>query len=307
MDLSIGDMARATGLGVKTIRYYSDIGLVPEVRRTAAGYRRYDEQSLALLELVRILRDLGLDIAGIRRVTDRQADLEKLAAMQADAIDLQIHQLALRRAVLRAIARGISDPREVQRMSAFANASADEARRMTEEFIASVFAGHEDDPFAARMRAAVPVLAESPSGAQIDAWIDLAGLVSDPDFRARVRQMVIDGERERATRRISETDEATQRAGTVLVERAGAAITDGISPSSTAAVAIVDEVGALFAAAAGREDSPAYRVELAQTMEKFSDPRVEQYWRLIGVINGWEPRASLMPAYEWFIAALRAT
>jgi hypothetical protein len=177
---------------------------------------------------------------------------------------------------------------------------------MTEEFIASVFAGHEDNPFAARMRAALPVLAESPTGAQIDAWIDLAGLVSDPDFRARVRQMVIDGERERATQRISETDAATQKAATVLVERVGAAITAGVSPSSPAAVPIVDEVAALFAAAAGREDGPAYRVELAHTMEKFSDPRVEQYWRLIGVINGWEPQATLIPAYEWFIAALRA-
>jgi DNA-binding transcriptional MerR regulator len=307
MDLSIGEVARLTGLGVKTIRYYADIGLVPETRRSAAGYRRYDEHGLARVELVRILRDLGLDLAGIRRVTDRRTSLEAIAAAHADAIDLQIHQLALRRAVLRAIARGISDPKEVQRMTTFAKASADEARRITEEFIASVFAGHEENPFAARMRAALPVLPESPTSAQIDAWIDLAGLVGDPDFLARVRQMVIEGERERATQHISDTDAATQRAGTVLVERAFAAIRTGVSPSSPEAVATVDDVTALFAAAVGREDSPAYRAELAQLMETFSDPRVERYWQLIGVINGWEPQASLIPAYEWFIAALRAT
>jgi hypothetical protein len=38
----------------------------------------------------------------------------------------------------------------------------------------------------------------------------------------------------------------------------------------------------------------------------FSDRRVERYWRLIGVINGWPQRPSLMPAYEWFMAALGA-
>jgi DNA-binding transcriptional MerR regulator len=306
MDLSIGDVARLTGLGVKTIRYYSDIGLVPEARRSPAGYRRYDEQGLARLELVRILRDLGIDLAGIRPVINRRTSLDDIAAAHADAIDLQIHQLRLRRAVLRAMARGISDPKEVRRMTAFAKASADEARRITEEFVASVFAGHEENPFAARMRSALPVLAESPTDAQIDAWIELASLVSDPDFLSRVRQMVVEGERERATQHISETDAATQRAGAVLVARAGAAMSAGISPSSPEAAATVKEVTRLFAGAAGREDSPAYRTELAQKMEMFSDRRIDRYWRLIAVINGWEPQANLMPAYEWFMAALGA-
>jgi DNA-binding transcriptional MerR regulator len=62
MDLSIGDVARLTGLPVKTIRYYADIGLVPEASRTKASYRRYDEAGLARLELVHALRDLGLDL-----------------------------------------------------------------------------------------------------------------------------------------------------------------------------------------------------------------------------------------------------
>lgn len=307
MDLSIGEVARLTGLGVKTIRYYSDIGLVPEARRSPAGYRRYDEQGLARLELVRILRDLGIDLAGIRPVINRRANLDDIAAAHADAIDVQIHQLRLRRAVLRAMARGISDPKEVRRMTTFAKASADEARRVTEEFVVSVFAGREENPFAARMRAALPVLADSPTDAQIDAWIELAALVSNPDFLSRVRQMVVEGERERARQHISETDAATQRAGAALVARAGAAMSAGIAPSSPEAAATVNEVTTLFAAAAGREDSPAYRTELAQKMETFSDPRIDRYWRLIAVINGWEPQDNLMPAYEWFMAALRAT
>jgi hypothetical protein len=33
---------------------------------------------------------------------------------------------------------------------------------------------------------------------------------------------------------------------------------------------------------------------------------VEQYWQLIGVINGWPVAPSLVPLYEWFPVALRA-
>ncbi len=56
---------------------------------------------------------------------------------------------------------------------------------------------------------------------------------------------------------------------------------------------------------AGRTDSRAYRAELAQQLAAFSDARVERYWQLIGVINGWPESPSLMPAYEWFIAVLK--
>src|ERR1700730_10313259 len=213
MELSIGDVARLTGLSGKTLRYYSDLGLVTAVSRTDAGYRRYDEAGVARLELIHALRDLGLDLPSIRRVTDRQTKIEEVARAHADAIDLHIHQLTWRRAVLRAIARGVTDPEDVQRMTAFAEASAEESRRIMEEFLDSVFADHQGNPFAERMRSALPVLPDDPSAEEVDAWVELARLVHDSAFRARIREMVVEGERQRAASGISETDEATQQAG----------------------------------------------------------------------------------------------
>lgn len=306
MDISIGELARLTGLPVKTVRYYSDIGLAPEAERSPSGYRRYDEAGLARIELVRTLRDLGFDLATIRRLLERQAGLAEVAGAHADAIDLHIRQLKLRRALLRAIARRDSRPEEVQRMSAFARTSADEAGRIMEEFIASVFADHPDDPFAARMRGALPELPEEPSDAQIDAWVELAGLVGDPGFRARVRQMVDEGARVRSERDIFDTDEVTQRAGAAVAERAGAALAAGIAPDSPEATPIVDELVGLFASAAHKADDAGYRAELAWYLETFSDARVERYWQLIGIINGWPQRPSLTPVYRWFTEALRA-
>ena len=307
MELSIGEVARLTGLSVKTIRYYSDLGLVPAVDRTDAGYRRYDEAGVARLELIHALRDLGLDLASIRRVTDRQTEIEDVARAHADAIDTHIHQLTLRRAVLRAIARGITDPEEVQRMTAFAEASAEESRRIMEEFLDFVFADHQSNPFAERMRSALPALPDEPSAEQIDAWVELARLVHDSAFRARIREMIVEGERQRAASGISETDEATQQAGQAVVDRAGAAVARGVATDSAEAHGIVNEVVALFAAAASRKDSPEYRRALAHQLATFSDPRAERYWQLIGVINGWPAQPSMMRTYEWFMAALDAS
>ncbi len=304
MDFSIGEVARLTGLPIKTIRHYSDIGLVAAVSRTDAGYRRYDEAGLARLELIHALRDLGMDLANIRRVTDRETGIEEVSRAHADAIDLHIQQLTLRRAVLRAIARGVTRPEEVRRMTALAQASAEESRRIMEEFLDSIFSGHQDNPFAQRMRSALPVLPEEPTAEQIDAWVELAGLVQDSAFRTRIREMIVEGERQRAASGITETDEATQRAGQLLVDRASSAVSDGVATDSAEALAIVNEVVPLFAAAADRKDSPEYRSELAHQLATFSDRRVERYWQLIGLLNGWPAQPSLMRPYEWFMAAL---
>jgi DNA-binding transcriptional MerR regulator len=307
MELSIGQVARLTGLSVKTIRHYSDLGLVPAVNRTDSGYRRYDEAGVARLELIHALRELGLDLQSIRRVTEHRTKIEEVASAHADAIDVHIQQLMLRRAVLRAIARGITDPEEVQRMTAFAEASAEESRRIMEEFLDSIFADHQGNPFAERMRSAPPVLPDEPSAEQVDAWVELARLVHDSAFRARIRAMIVEGERQRAASGISETDEATQQAGQAVVDRAGAALSNGVATDSAEAHAIVNEVVPLFAAAARKKDSPEYRRALAHQLATFSDARAERYWQLIGVINGWPAQPSVMRPYEWFMAALDAS
>ncbi len=95
MDLSIGQMAHLSDLPVKTIRYHSEMGIVPEASRTPAGCRPYDGAGPARLELVRALRDLGLDLAAIKQVMNRRQALAEVARSHADAIDASIHQLTL--------------------------------------------------------------------------------------------------------------------------------------------------------------------------------------------------------------------
>src|SRR5688500_9906213 len=191
--MNIGELSRLTGLSVKTIRYYSDVGLVPETDRSHANYRRYDHTSLVRLEFVRTLRELGLDLATIRRVLDRGEDLTALAADHAEAISVQRRVLRLRRAALRADARRDPSPEELDRMTRIAQAGADERRRIVEEFFDSIFTGVPETPqsaeFAARMRSVSADLPDDPTDEQVDAWIELAELLRQTDFKDRLREM----------------------------------------------------------------------------------------------------------------------
>ena len=60
--MKIGALAARSGLPVKTLRYYEDLGLLPAIGRTEGGYRLFSEQSLRRLEFIRRLKTLGLSL-----------------------------------------------------------------------------------------------------------------------------------------------------------------------------------------------------------------------------------------------------
>lgn len=82
--LTIGALARLTGVPVKTIRNWSEQGLLPPAARTPAGYRLYGADAPARLEIVRSLRDLGIGLAAIRSVLHRECTVAETAAPRWD-------------------------------------------------------------------------------------------------------------------------------------------------------------------------------------------------------------------------------
>ncbi|TCO51568.1 DNA-binding transcriptional MerR regulator [Kribbella antiqua] len=174
MDLSIGELARRARLSVKTVRYYSDQGLLPS-RRTAAGHRRYDGTAVARLDLIRTLRALGIDLPTVRRVLDQERSLADVATAHAEALAVQIRTLRLRHAVLTVAARRHS-PEELELMNT-----------LIADFLSSTLG---DDPnFAAMRQNLTPVLPDDADAVQVGAWLELAALVQDEDFRAAVRRL----------------------------------------------------------------------------------------------------------------------
>ena len=192
-------------------------------------------------------------------------------------------------------------------MHELARMSEDERRRIVDDFLDDVIGDLDVDPeLVARLRMARPDLPDDPSQEQIAAWIELAQLVADPDFRGSIRAMSERGAAERA-REPADTDRAAANDAAQLVgERAGAALAAGIDPLSDAASPVVDELAAAFAAAHEREDGPEYRAWLADMLATFNDVRVERYWQLLAIINGWPQRPAIVPAWQWLHAALRA-
>ncbi len=72
--MKIGELARATGLSAKTIRFYEAEGLIPDPPRTQSGYRAYAEPDVARLAFILKAKRLGLsldEIKGILQLHDR--------------------------------------------------------------------------------------------------------------------------------------------------------------------------------------------------------------------------------------------
>lgn len=286
---TIGRLARRTGVSVRTIRYWSDIGLLRPTGRSAGGYRLYDAAAVARLDLIRTLRELGLGLDVVQAVLARRRSVAEVADVHARALDAEIRTLRTRRAVLRAVARRGGTTEEMALMHRLARLSARERQQIIDEFVDQAFAGVDGGGLARAMRQLPADLPDDPAPEQVDAWVELAELVQDPGFRARVREMAVGGSPEEAH---------GCDAGLVLTH-AGAAVAEGVDPGSAAGREVLDRIVPASTPA-------AERTALREQLEKFTDARVERYWQLIGVINGREPFPPTVPAYEWLIEALRA-
>jgi MerR family copper efflux transcriptional regulator len=110
--LNIGQAAQATGVSAKMIRHYEDIGLLPAARRTAAGYRQYDDGDVRTLRFIRHARDLGFPLPRIGRLlslwSDRQRtsrEVKELAEQHIRELDEKAQELLAMKAALEQLAR----------------------------------------------------------------------------------------------------------------------------------------------------------------------------------------------------------
>ena len=297
--LTIGDVAARLGVGVRTVRFWTDEGLVDPPRRSAGGYRLYDAAAVARLDLVRTLRELGLGLAVVRELLAARRTVADVAAEHVRALDAEIRLLRLRRTLLQAVCRAGTTPEEMSIVSDLAALSARERQRIVDDFVDRAFAGLPDDApgagLAAPMRSLPADLPEEPTAEQVSAWLELARLVADDGFAARVREMAVLG----AGATPGDPDAGVDAGRMVTLGRE--ALAGGVPPGSPAAEALVAEL-----LDDGGPAVPDRRAALADRLAAFTDARVERYWQLLGVLHGWPPFEPSVPAVEWWIAALRA-
>ncbi len=89
--LKVGALAKRTGLTVRTLHHYDEIGLLSPGSRTAAGHRVYGEPEIHRLQQIASLRHLGLRLDEIRDCLDRpQYALERVLELQIERIEEQL-------------------------------------------------------------------------------------------------------------------------------------------------------------------------------------------------------------------------
>ncbi|GAA2709407.1 MerR family transcriptional regulator [Micromonospora olivasterospora] len=73
MAWTVGRVAKAAGVTVRTLHHYDEIGLLSPSGRSPAGYRRYDDADLERLQLIRYYRELGFPLEEIATILDDPA------------------------------------------------------------------------------------------------------------------------------------------------------------------------------------------------------------------------------------------
>jgi DNA-binding transcriptional MerR regulator len=117
--MRIGEVAKRSGLSATTVRYYEDIGLLPQPARAANGYRDYEPEAVERLRFVRDAQDSGLTLAEISSILELRAQGEstchhtiELMERHLEDVDRRIESLRASRDVYaKLIARAITlDP-----------------------------------------------------------------------------------------------------------------------------------------------------------------------------------------------------
>ncbi|WP_369172495.1 MerR family transcriptional regulator [Streptomyces sp. R28] len=292
--LTIGELARATGLTVRTIRYWSDEGALPPVTRSSGGYRLYDAESVARLELIRTLRELGLGLDDVRKVVSGEKDVASVAAAHVAALDAQIRSLKVTRAVLSTVARRGSTAEEMTLMNKLARLSAAERRRILEEFVDEMFHGLDtaDPVIREQMRNMAVDLPDEPTPEQVDAWVELAELLQDPEFRAHMRTVA---EFNAAGRGPETPAGASMWFARKLVQSAAEARERGVAPESPEAERILRDL-------LGDADPAA----VLERLKAGADDKVARYRELLVVVKGRGPASARRAEFAWVVAALEA-
>ncbi|MFP1150952.1 MerR family transcriptional regulator [Mycobacterium sherrisii] len=103
MSLTIGEVARESGVAATTLRYYEQIGLLPQPTRQG-GQRRYGDAVLARLEVIRLCKSAGFALDEIQLLFADDAPGRPASRALAEAklaeIDAQMAALARARAVI---------------------------------------------------------------------------------------------------------------------------------------------------------------------------------------------------------------
>lgn len=291
--LGIGDLARRTGVPVRTIRFYCDEGLLVPAR-SAGGHRRFDPVAVSRLNLVRRLRGLGLSLKAIVEVLAGRCSLTDALAAERAVLDREVATLAWRRSALRAVEEAPPAGRA--------------ARLELVSAVADGFAAHDTlvrlwrpmtttsvPPATARMflDVSAPRPPELPTPAQVVAYAELVLLATDRALATRLRASTLAGHD-----RVADLGTLHVTVGAAC-ELASSQVAGGDPPRPGPAL---DLFVAAHATALGTADTPEFRRALNRRTAADRHPQLRRYWYLAGEVTG--EAAPVGVTHTWLVDAL---
>ncbi len=324
----IGDAARRSGLSVSAVRFYADAGIVEPTGTNPAGHRMYDIDTVAQLELVRTLREVDTDLGEIRRLLVGERTLHEVLTTHLGVIERQERTLRARRAVLRTLLREDATAARADLMHKLVSMTDEEREEVIDEFWNDVGRGLDvPEALVNRLRAMRPVLPADPTTSQLEAWIELADLVRDRDFRDAVRSFLQEtySAPEGRVMASQPVQEFIYETGWEFIEELLAAHRAGESPRSPRSQLAATRVLEGAAALGDTPCTPDFRDRMADAFrlipelerqmaeedavseEPVYDDTHGRYVKLVAVINGTEDELDHdnLPS-EWIADAMRA-
>jgi DNA-binding transcriptional MerR regulator len=111
--VSIGQLAKAAGVSSRTIRYYEELGILPEPRRTSGGTRKYPREYSGYIETALALKDLGFrleEVKPLARLALGRAVSPGQRARAAQLVEDRIQALDRQVVVLRKLRDSVRRP-----------------------------------------------------------------------------------------------------------------------------------------------------------------------------------------------------
>lgn len=110
MSLRTGEVAKAAGVNLQTIRFYEREGLLPAPNRTSSGYRLYGDEAVRIVRFIKRAQELGFtlreakELLRLRSAGPKRAAAARLAAeSKLHDIDEKIRDLTAMRTALSAL------------------------------------------------------------------------------------------------------------------------------------------------------------------------------------------------------------
>ncbi|MGW0252721.1 MerR family transcriptional regulator [Nocardia goodfellowii] len=291
--VGIGELARRTGLAVRTIRFYCDEGVL-ESQRSPGGHRMFDaDDATDRLLLVRRLRALGLGLDSITDVLHGRRSMTEVIAAESARLAIEFKTLAWRQAALRAVAT-TSLEHEPGRLTLLAAAQDGTAvyNRLV-EFWREVLAPLprcDSDPWVCWN---VPEPPAVPSVDDVVAYAELAALVAAPSMSSIVRQQYWRNRPEM----IRDPRTLYEEVGEVMVDVVPL-VAEAVPPYAGGEL---DRFVAAHARARGERDSPSFRSQLLSDATD-TDYRIQRYWTLTEQF--FPSRVTIGRAHDWLFNAL---